>query len=390
MPFLLSLLFIVSGVLSVQASTTDESVEIISSYRPAIGSSRNFAGNVYNVDPTSVRILAYNYFNGWRNQPNGANTMIPLNPDGSWEVDVTTLPFDQYATELAVYAVPAAFEPPPVNNDDKLPDALKSAALANLHIQRSSRHRVIDFSGYKWLVKQSSGRVGPGPNYFSGRKDNVWVDDQGHLHLKLTQRGSSWHCAEIISLEYFGYGTYTIRLGSRVDQLDKNVVLGIFTWDANAPSEHYRELDIEFSRWGEEDAENAQFVVQPWQSPLNRERFYMTIDSEDLRSTHFMTWLPTVVDFSSLQGYVASPVTQASAFHQWNYNGEDIPDSGDESGDKAEMRFNLWLMQGLAPSDGQEVEVVIEAFEFVPALDRGMVNAGESVPVAIDNEASGF
>ena len=29
-------------------------------------------------------------------------------------------------------------------------------------------------------------------------------------------------------------------------------------------------------------------------------------------------------------------------------------------------RINLWLNEGTPPSDGQPVEVVIEAFEFIP------------------------
>jgi hypothetical protein len=45
----------------------------------------------------------------------------------------------------------------------------------------------------------------------------------------------------------------------------------------------------------------------------------------------------------------------------WRYRGPDIPPSGGES-----TRINLWLLDGLAPSDGKEVEAIIDAFEFVP------------------------
>ncbi len=40
---------------------------------------------------------------------------------------------------------------------------------------------------------------------------------------------------------------------------------------------------------------------------------------------------------------------------------QDIPYPGDEN-----ARINLWLLNGLPPSNGQEVEVVIRKFEFVP------------------------
>src|SRR5947209_5357603 len=67
--------------------------------------------------------------------------------------------------------------------------------------------RTLQFSGYDWVVKASDHRVGPGPNYFSDSDENISVDAQGRLHLRLTQRDGRWHCAEVISAQSFGYGT---------------------------------------------------------------------------------------------------------------------------------------------------------------------------------------
>src|SRR5262245_21295616 len=68
--------------------------------------------------------------------------------------------------------------------------------------------RTISFSGKTWLVKSSTGKVGPGPNYFSDSTDNVWVDAGGRLHLKITKAKGKWSSAEIVSADSFGYGTY--------------------------------------------------------------------------------------------------------------------------------------------------------------------------------------
>ena len=49
----------------------------------------------------------------------------------------------------------------------------------------------------------------------------------------------------------------------RADALDARAVLGLFTWNDDAPYTH-REIDIELSRWDNaSDANNAQYVVQP-------------------------------------------------------------------------------------------------------------------------------
>ena len=46
----------------------------------------------------------------------------------------------------------------------------------------------LQFSGISWRVKSSGvGKMGPGPNYFSDSTKNVYVDNQGYLHLKITK-----------------------------------------------------------------------------------------------------------------------------------------------------------------------------------------------------------
>ncbi|MBK8045925.1 MAG: hypothetical protein IPK16_01575 [Anaerolineales bacterium] len=119
-------------------------------------------------------------------------------------------------------------------------------------IDRAPSFRTISFAGYPWQVKTSAAYpIGPGPNYFSDSTNNVWVDTAGQLHLKLTGSGSYWYAAEVINMASLGYGTYTFTTNGAVDKLDPNVVLGLFTWDTTAPAANYREIDAEFSRWGD-------------------------------------------------------------------------------------------------------------------------------------------
>lgn len=133
--------------------------------------------------------------------------------------------------------------------------------------------RTLSFSGYEWKVKASRRPVGPGPNFFSDSLNNVWVDAQGSLHLRITHRKNRWYCAEVISQQSFGYGTYRFYLDTRVDKLDPNIVLGLFTWSDDPEFDH-REIDIECARWGNADNDtNAQFVVQPYDIPEHRLRF---------------------------------------------------------------------------------------------------------------------
>jgi hypothetical protein len=209
--------------------------------------------------------------------------------------------------------------------------------------------RTIRFAGYRWEVKASSGRVGPGPNYFSASKSNVWVDGHGRLHLRITKARGGWQVAEIGLDHPLGYGTYTWTLASRVDRLDANAVLGLFTYDDTSAADAHREIDIEVSRWGDAAAPtNAQFVVQPWNRPGNLRRVRL---GSHLPATLSFTWTKSGLSWRAPQ---ATPASYA-------YRGADRPARGQER-----ARINLWLDRGRAPARGRPVDVVIRSFTFQP------------------------
>ncbi len=206
----------------------------------------------------------------------------------------------------------------------------------------------VTFAGRSWTVKQSEGLAGPGPNVFSG--DNVWVDRKGRLHLLITERGGVWTSSEVILDEPLGFGSYAFDVNTQLGNFDPNVVLGMFTWDTTG-GVHNRELDIEISQFGNaDDPTNAGFTVQPYTTVSNIERF--SINAR--RTTHTIDWQPDRVGFSTFD--------RRRTIANWEFNDATvIPDEG-----AAQVRINLWLFRGAAPTDGQSVEVVFTDFRFQP------------------------
>jgi hypothetical protein len=327
-------------------------------YVPPYGSFENLQGRVACVEPASYKVAVYIYVSGWWTKPYWAWPLTTIRGDGTWTTDITTGGTDQLATKIAAFLVPNGYNPPLMSGGQTLPAELFDNAVAYVMVDRKPVFRTIEFSGHTWKVKASETRAGPGPNYFSDREEDVLVDEKGQLHLRIVFRNGRWYCTEVFTAEPLGYGIYTFSLASRVDQLDKNAVLGLFTWDDTAPEYNYREIDIEFSRWGEEEGDNSRFVVQPWHHAGNRHQF--NIELRGSYSTHSFDWSADSIQFSSFQGH-DSPPAPGDKIESWLYTGADIPPEG-----KGNARINLWLLNGSPPSDGQEVEVIIEAFEFVP------------------------
>jgi hypothetical protein len=208
----------------------------------------------------------------------------------------------------------------------------------------------ISWGGASWQVKTSRSAVGPGPNVFA--KANVSVDDSDALHLRVQKDASGkWTCAEIIGPTSFGYGTYTFTLASGVDDLDPNLVLGLFMWSDKAPQAH-REIDIEFARWGNAaDPTNAQYVLQPYGTANHLARFTQPAIAS---STQSFTWHPGRIDWVSRDA-------AGNLIASYSYAGSDVPTPGDER-----VHLNFWLFNGAAPINGQSDEVVVSSFRFTP------------------------
>jgi hypothetical protein len=325
-------------------------------FLPPYGSVLDLQGrvNCTGVTPDTHHIAVYiRVSGGWWTKPYFIVPLTTIRSDGSWTTDITTGGSDPLAIDIAAFLVPNAYTPPPMSGGAVLPQELFSNSTTYTLVTRRAT-RTIQFSGHTWEVKFTPTPAGPGPNFFSDDPADVWVDGNGYLHLNIINRNGTWYSSEVICTDTLQYGTYTVTLGSRVDLLDKNVVLGFFSWDTDAPQFNYREIDIEFSRWGENGGLNAQYVLQPWDVSGNRHRFSMNLPGTD--SVHRFDWSPDLIQFDSWDG-------SGMPLQSWTYtNTTYIPPAG-----AGNARINLWLFNGLPPSDSQNAEVIIKSFQFLPA-----------------------
>ncbi len=215
------------------------------------------------------------------------------------------------------------------------------------------------FSGYEWEVR-NSGLSGPGPNVWD--KDNAWVDENGDLHLKITHASDGWHCAEVTMAQRLGFGTYQFQVTGRVDQLDRNIVLGLFNYPTeDVGPDATNEIDVEFARWGNPQANMGNYTVWPVQSELSPTSETFPVQLNGTYTTHRFTWQPDQILFQSLHGHTDG---DDNLIHRWLYKPEEP--SQRISQQPMPVHINLWLFQGQSPSDGQEVEIIIHNFTFTP------------------------
>ena len=227
-----------------------------------------------------------------------------------------------------------------------------------LALALSARGKDIEFGGYTWIVR--SGKGGPGLNAWD--ENNVWLDATTNLHLKISQREGKWSCAEVTMPKRLGFGRYQFQVMARLDRFDDNVVLGLFNYptrDVGADGTH--EIDIEFARWGNEKNPMGNFTVWPVEKPLKQASRSFPITLADDQTTHSFVWNREGVKFQSLRDHHDHGGEEIAS---WIYR----PDEPVQHISQHPMPFhiNLWLFQGKAPKNGQEVEVIIHQFKFTP------------------------
>ncbi len=313
-------------------------------------------GKVIDAAPEQHNVAVYILVgNGWWTKPAWDQPLTHIQANGTFQTEITTGGNDHLAVKIAAFLVRSEYQPPLMSGGPELPQALYQNAVAHVVVVRNPDvpARIIHFAAYDWTVKSSLIPVGPGPNLFSDSLQNVWVDGQGYLHLKITkQSDGKWYCAEIVGTQSLGYGTYSFDLLDTKQLSDPNVVLGLFTWsDDPGPQQNHREIDVEVSQWAIPGNPNTQFVVQPWQVPANMMRFDIHLDRPSLHTFH---WRNDSISFMTKQN--------ESVVKFWRYTGTSIPTPGIEN-----PRLNLWIFQN-TPS--QEIEVVIRNFTFTPPKNR--------------------
>lgn len=203
------------------------------------------------------------------------------------------------------------------------------------------------WKGYNWTIK--TGKGGPGPNTWN--TSTVSIDTQNRLHLDIQKdtRTNTWICSEIFSKNSFGYGNYTFIVeGSNVALVDEYIVLGLFSYFNDT-----REIDAEFSRWGNVSlvANNADFANQPSDIPANVLTYYIPSDTNGFHIEYIWTYESIVFTTKSLS---------SSWIKTWSRNGTSVPLASDE----LQVHLNLWLFRGHVPTKG--ASVIINNFIFTP------------------------
>jgi hypothetical protein len=305
------------------------------------------SGTVAGAQP-GQQIVVYARSGPWWVQPWPDKPFVPIHADSTWTTQ-THLGF-----EYAAMLVEPGYHPPPTL--DTVPVAgghvLAVTSVKGTGSGQLAPTKPLKFSGYDWHVRTIASDRGGLNNLYD--PDNAWTDASGALHLKIKKHDGRWSCAEMVMNQSLGYGTYitTVRDTSH---LPPEAVLSLTTFDDWGGEAHFREMDVELSRWGSPTTkDNAQYAIQPFYIPGNLMKF-----SEPAGTlTHVLRWEPGRASFKTLRGSADSPGAPVVAEHAFTSR---VPTPGKET-----FQFLFYVVAAEGTPQEQPSEVVVEKFEYLP------------------------
>ena len=295
------------------------------------------------------RIVLYAMTDGrWGLCRQADRAFATIEPDGRWKASV------HLGIQYAALLVDPTFNPP--EQTELLPIIGNGVVMLAVVDGQGAAPvlpvpKILNFSGYEW--KTSSG-----PIFHAGSRNafdpaNVWTDESGALHLRISGSPGKWATAEVKLTRNLGYGTYRFQVRD-ISQLEPSALLTLITWDGVGTESNRHELDLELGRWGYLSNTNVKYVVQPYYVPANSVAFQVPPGV----NTHSFRWEPGKVTFSTVAG-PGSP-TGGRAIN------EHVFTSGVPSPEGESVRIALYVFyQGHIPLE-HENEVVIEKFEYLP------------------------
>jgi hypothetical protein len=237
--------------------------------------------------------------------------------------------------------------------------ALKAFGCAILIALSCALHaQTLTWAGHIWNVTEG-GMAGAAP----GNPANVTIDSNGYLRLRIVKRGNSWTAAQLFTTDNMGFGTFQWIVEGDVYRMDPTTVLGLFPYGpANGIGiDGEDEIDIEFSRWDNTCACNADFTVYPSTGHYRNDNPSWEDDfrarASDLTTARF-EWSSEKVIFTLMKG--SHPIGETEDIIQtetYSSNRTNIPQSALPVG------INLWCFQHTPASDQY---AVIRDFQYSP------------------------
>lgn len=266
--------------------------------------------------------------------------------------------------------------------------------MADIELYKDYGQRTVEAFGLHWMVRHD-GWHGGGPA--ANQKWNtgcIKKQADGSLYISTAVIGGAPYSAEIVSAESLGYGTYEasyeIVTPTRMRDLHKNLVWGIFPFDWEDTKAGYQEIDIvEDSYWSGYNDMVGKYTYYPGDENSGKHLPDRVWTQSGKGATVRMTWTPGSITWETWESHLTeekartTPAVEGGYYSGTMSEGVPIPRS-------QRVHINLWAFRGKGGWESIPATTMhLKSFRFTPWAGAQGVQLGEHGYARVSAVSSG-
>lgn len=240
----------------------------------------------------------------------------------------------------------------------------------------------VEAFGLHWMVRHDGWHPGGPAANSKWHSDCVSKQADGSLHISTAVIGGAPYSAEIVSAETLGYGvfeaSYEIVNPTKMRDLHKNLVWGVFPFDWEDKYAGFQEIDIvEDSYWSGYHDMVGKYTYYPGDENSAKHLPDRVWSPNGRGATVRMTWTPGHVGWETWESHLSeeqarsTPVSEGGYYSGVMSEGVPVPRS-------QRVHINLWAFRGKGGWESIPATTMhLKDFRFTPWAGAQGVELGE-------------
>lgn len=255
--------------------------------------------------------------------------------------------------------------------------------MPDIELYKDYGQPTVEAFGLHWVVRTDAWHPGGPAANQKWNPSCLFKREDGSVTISTSAIGGEPHSAEIVSAESLGYGTfeasYEILSPTKMRDLHKNVVWGIFPFDWEDPNPGYQEIDIvEDSYWSGYTDMVGKYTYYPGDENSGIHLNDRVWTRSGKGATVRMTWMPGTIRWETWESHLTEerargiPVNEGGYYSGTLTQAVPVPRS-------QRVHINLWAFKGKGGWETMPPTTMhLKSFKFTPWEGSYGVQMGEN------------
>ena len=255
--------------------------------------------------------------------------------------------------------------------------------MPEIELYKDYGQPTVEAFGLHWVVRTDAWHPGGPAANQKWNPSCLFKREDGSVTISTSVIGGEPHSAEIVSAESLGYGTfeasYEIVAPTKMRDLHKNVVWGIFPFDWEDPNPGYQEIDIvEDSYWSGYTDMVGKYTYYPGDENSGIHLNDRVWTRSGKGATVRMTWMPGTIRWETWESHLTEERARNTPVNEGGYYSGTLTQTVPVPRSQR-VHINLWAFKGKGGWETMPPTTMhLKTFKFTPWEGSYGVQMGEN------------